>query len=93
MTIAKTMAAAGLTGLLMVGSSAVLADESLPAEQVISAIQAAVAAHPGEVQEVDIDKKDDLLLVKVEIKGSDGKEHDVRVNPATGEVKKKEGLL
>lgn len=93
MTIAKQMAAAGLVGLLMSSGAALADDESLPAEQVVSAIQAAVAAHPGEIQEVDVEEKDNTKVVKIEIKGADGKEHEVHVNPATGEVKEKKGML
>lgn len=94
MTIAKKITAAGIAGMLALSAGSVMADDaSLPADQVTSAIEAAVKAHPGEVKEVDVEEKDGNKIVEVEIQGADGKEHDVRVNSATGEVEVKKGLF
>lgn len=63
------------------------ADKGLPADQLIAAIQAAVAAHPGQVKEVEVDeKRNNKVTVKVEIVAADGKEHEIRVDPATRQV-------
>lgn len=63
------------------------ADKSLPADQVIAAIQAAVAAQPGQVKDVEVDqKRNQAVTVKVEIVAADGREHEVRIDPATRQV-------
>ena len=65
------------------------ADKGLPADQIIAAIQAAVAAHPGQVKEVEVEERRNTVTVKVEIVSADGKEHEVRVDPATRQVVRK----
>ena len=61
-------------------------DRGLPAEQVIAAIQAAVAERPGQVKEVEVDDHRGKTTVKVEIVGADGKEHKVRVDAQSRQV-------
>lgn len=79
-----------LTGAaLSVTASATAAtanDERLPAQQVIAAIQAAVAVHPGDIKEVEVDEKRGRLLVEVTIIGPDGAKKEVRIDPATNKV-------
>lgn len=73
--------------LLASAVPAFAADRGLPADQLIAAIQAAVAAHPGQVKEVEVDeKRNNKVTVKVEIVAADGKEHEIRVDPATRQV-------
>jgi hypothetical protein len=63
------------------------ADKGLPADQVIAAIQAAVAAHPGQVKEVEVkDRRNQAAIVEVEIVAADGKKHEVKVDTATRQV-------
>lgn len=81
----KTLATLGL--LLAAALPSWAADKGLPADQLIAAIQAAVAAQPGQVKEVDVDeKRNNRVVVKVEIVAPDGKEHEVRIDPATRQV-------
>lgn len=75
--------------VLFAAAPAFAADKGLPADQVIAAIQAAVAAQPGQVKEVDVDEKRNGVTVKVEIVATDGKEHEVRIDPATRQVVRK----
>jgi DUF917 family protein len=83
----RTLAAGALASVLMLGVSTAHADdEALPADQVISAIRAAVAAHPGRVKDVEIDTEDGVVIVEVDIVGTDGKEHEVKINPSNNSV-------
>jgi len=66
--------------------SAFAADEVLPADRVIAAIQIAVAANPGLIKEVDIDRERGRLTVEVEIIGADGRKTEVRIDPETNEL-------
>ena len=78
-----------LTAVLLAVAAAgpaLAADKGLPADQVIAAVQAAVAARPGNVKDVEVDEKRKGAVVKVEIVGADGKEHEVRIDPATRQV-------
>lgn len=61
-------------------------DRGLPADQFIAAIQAAVAAQPGQVKEVEVDEHKRRMTVKVEIVAADGKEHKVRIDAETRQV-------
>lgn len=81
-----------LAAAILCGSAlpAFAADKGLPADQLIAAIQAAVAAHPGQVKEVEVDeKRGNKVEVKVEIVSADGKDHEVRIDPATRQVVRK----
>lgn len=62
-------------------------DKGLPADQVIAAIQAAVAAQPGQVKDVEVkDRRNQASLVEVEIVAADGKKHEVKVDASTRQV-------
>ncbi|MBE7369975.1 PepSY domain-containing protein [Ramlibacter pallidus] len=61
-------------------------DETLPVTQLVAAIQAAVAAHPGNVKEVEVKKQKDRMLVEVEIYAADGKKQEVKVDAQTSQV-------
>lgn len=62
-------------------------DKGLPADQVIAAIQAAVAAQPGQVKDVEInDRRNQSSVVEVEIVAADGKKHEVKIDAATRQV-------
>lgn len=61
-------------------------DESLPAPQVVAAIQAAVAAQPGSVREVEVKREKQRALVEVEIVAADGRKHEVKVDAGTNQV-------
>ena len=81
-----------LAAAILRGSAlpALAGDKGLPADQLIAAIQAAVAAHPGQVKEVEVDeKRGNKVEVKVEIVSADGKDHEVRIDPATRQVVRK----
>ena len=88
LTMHKPLIAAAVLAFAAV--PALAADKGLPADQVIAAIQAAVAAQPGDVKEVDVDhKRNNRVEVKVEIVSADGKEHELRIDPATRQVIRK----
>lgn len=61
-------------------------DHGLPAERVIAAIQTAVAASPGLVREVEVDRRGGRLIVEVEIINADGKKTEVKVDPENNQV-------
>ena len=83
-----TFAASCISLALAAGSTAWAADkdETLPVTQLVAAIQAAVAAHPGNVKEVEVKKQKDRMLVEVEIYAADGKKQDVKVDAQTSQV-------
>jgi uncharacterized membrane protein YkoI len=78
--------AAVATGLLLACGSAVAKDEGLPADRVIAAIQTAVAAHPGHITEVDVEREGGRLIVEIEIISADGKKTKLKVEPETNAV-------
>ena len=59
---------------------------ALPAATMISAINAAVAAQPGNVAEVEAESEDGVTKVEVEIVAADGKRYEVDVSAQTGKV-------
>jgi len=62
-------------------------DKGLPAEQVIAAIQQAVAAQPGMIKDVEVnDRRNQSTIVEVEIVAADGGKHEIKVDPATKQV-------
>jgi len=76
----------GMVFLLSAVTPAVYADEALPAEQVIAAIRTAVAAHPGKIKEVEVERKRGRLFVEVEIVSDTEGIIKVYVDPEKGEV-------
>src|SRR5690554_603195 len=75
---------------LAVGAPAVMAadDRGVPADQVITAIETVASAHQGNIKDVEIDEKDNRLLVEVTVVDADGNETEVRVDPQTGQIVK-----
>lgn len=62
-------------------------DKGLPADQIIAAIQAAVAAQPGQIKDVEVkDRRNQAAVVEVEIVAADGKKHEVKIDTATRQV-------
>jgi uncharacterized membrane protein YkoI len=61
-------------------------DKVLPAQQVIAAIQTATAAAPGQIHEVEVERKNGRLLVEVTVVGSDGKKREILVDPQNNQV-------
>ncbi len=72
--------------LFLTAGAAIANDEALPAKQVIAAIQAAVAARPGLVKEVEVERERGRLIVEVKIVGADGKSTEVRIDPQSNQV-------
>ncbi|MDX9873503.1 MAG: PepSY domain-containing protein [Spongiibacteraceae bacterium] len=60
-------------------------DEKVSADALIKAVQTAVATYPGEISDVEVDKKRDKLVIEVEVVGADG-EREIHIDAATGEV-------
>jgi uncharacterized membrane protein YkoI len=67
-------------------NNALASHEALPADQVISAIQTAVAAYPGNIHEAEVEKEQGNLIVEVKIIDADGKKIKVKVDPAKNTV-------
>lgn len=80
--------AAASTALALAGPAFADSDKGLPADQVIAAIQAAVAAHPGQVKDVEVKdrRNNQAAIVEVEIIAADGKKHEVKVDAASRQV-------
>lgn len=72
--------------LLFSFNSAFAGSEGLPADQVISAIQAAVAANPGNIHEVEVDQEHGKLIVEVKIIDAQGQKTKVKIDPEKNEV-------
>jgi uncharacterized membrane protein YkoI len=61
-------------------------DRGLPADRVIAAIRTAVAAHPGDVREVEVEREEGRLVVDVRIVEASGGERSVRVDADRNEI-------
>jgi hypothetical protein len=81
-----TLAVVATTVLLLSFGSVVAKDEGLPADRVIAAIQTAVAANPGHITEVDVEREGGRLIVEIEILSTDGKKTKLKVDPDTNAV-------
>jgi hypothetical protein len=81
-----TPAVFAVTALLLSFGSAFANDRGLPADRVIAAIQTAVAAHPGLIQEVEVDREGGRLIVEVQIISADGRQIEVKVDPEKNAV-------
>ncbi|SCZ86982.1 PepSY domain-containing protein [Nitrosomonas mobilis] len=75
-----TGAAILTTAVLLSFNNAFAGDEGLPADQVISAIRAAVAANPGNIHEVEVEQKQGKLIVEVKIIDANGKKAKVKID-------------
>ena len=80
--------AVALTAILVFVSlgNAFANDEGLPPDRVISAIQAAVAVNPGLIKEVEVEREGGRLVVEIKMIGTDGRETELKVDPATNQV-------
>jgi Peptidase propeptide and YPEB domain len=74
------------TVLLLSFGSAFANDRGLSADRVIAAIQTAVAANPGLIQEVEVDREGGRLIVEVQIISADGRQIEVKVDPEKNAV-------
>lgn len=81
-----TGAAILTTAMLFSFNSAFAGNEGLPADQVISAIQAAVAAKPGNIHEVEVEQKRGKLVVEVKIIDAKGQKTKVKIDPTNNTV-------
>lgn len=84
----KSAVAVTFGSMLALGAQAdLLGTDAIPAEQMISAIEAAVAAHPGNVAEVEVDEENDRMIVEIEIVDAQGSKKEVEVDAETSKVK------
>ena len=83
MTIPAVVAA---TALFLSFGSAFANDRGLPADRVIAAIQTAVAANPGLITEVEVEREGGRLIVEVQIISADGRQIEVKVDPEKNAV-------
>jgi len=61
-------------------------DKALPADQVVAAINAAVASYPGRVKEVEVKEENRRLIVEVEIIGEGNRKREIKVDSQTRQV-------
>lgn len=61
-------------------------DASIPVQQLMTAVQTAVSAYPGNIQEVDVEDKKGRKVVEVTIRGTDGKDKELSVDVEKNEV-------
>ncbi len=59
---------------------------AIPAEQMIASIRTAVAAKPGDVRAVEVEKEDGKTICEVKVLAQDGKTYEVEVEVATNTV-------
>jgi hypothetical protein len=72
--------------LLLSFDSTFANDRGLPADRVIAAIQTAVAAQPGLITEVEVEREGGRLIVEVQILSADGRQIEVKVDPEKNTV-------
>ena len=73
--------------LFVIAPHSYAADEKgLPASQLIAAIQSSTASTPGNFKEVEVDSHNGQVVIEVTIVGSDGREKEIKVNPANNQV-------
>ena len=92
--VAAVIATGGLAGYAYAQSAqtdtpaAETTETATPAPQIdiIKAIEIAKAEVPGTVMEAELDDKHDKLVYEVEIETEDGKEMEVEIDAASGEV-------
>jgi hypothetical protein len=86
MKIVTNFAVFAVIALLLACGSAIANEEGLAADRVIAAIQTAVAAQPGLIKEVEVQREGGRLIVEVEIISADGKKTEVKVDPEKNAV-------
>jgi uncharacterized membrane protein YkoI len=59
---------------------------ALPAEHVIASIRTAVAAKPGNVRAVEVEKNGERAICEVEVLAHDGKTYEVEVDVVTNTI-------
>lgn len=69
--------------LLFSAGSGFAKDEALPAEVIISSIQAAIADTPGLIKDVEVERENGKLLVEVKIIDDKGTRTKVKIDPET----------
>ena len=89
--VAAVIATGGLAGYAYAQSAqtdtpAAQATETAPQIDIVKAIEIAKAEVPGTVMEAELDDKHDKLVYEVEIETEDGKEMEVEIDAASGEV-------
>jgi uncharacterized membrane protein YkoI len=83
----QTTLIAGAALLAVTATSAIAKeDKVLPAQQVIAAIQAATAAAPGQVREVEVEREGGKLVVEVTVIGADGSKKELKIDPQTNQI-------
>ncbi|MBV6657397.1 MAG: PepSY domain-containing protein [Devosiaceae bacterium] len=86
----KTLVTTGLIASLLAatGAGVVMAQSTAtaPSLTAVEAIEIALAEVPGEVQEAELDRDDDLPVYEIEILTAEGVEMEVEINAETGEI-------
>lgn len=86
----KTLTAGALIGLLGAASlMTTVSAHSLSTEASLSeaqAIEIALAAVPGTVEETELERDDGQLIYEIEILSADGTEMEVEISAETGEI-------
>jgi uncharacterized membrane protein YkoI len=77
---------AGGFGMKADGQNSKEPKAALPAEQVIESIRTAVAAKPGNVRAVEVEKNGEKAICEVEVLTQDGKTYEVEVDVATNTI-------
>lgn len=85
--VALALAAGGF-GMKAEGQKSKEPKAALPAEQMIESIRTAVAAKPGNVRAVEVEKDGEKTICEVEVLAQDGKTYEVEVDVATNTVVK-----
>jgi uncharacterized membrane protein YkoI len=87
-------AGAAVFALVMVGTVAAQspgADEAITPEQAIECIRTAVAATPGRVEGMEVDREKGQLLCEVEIVAENGSKAEVHVDVSANKVVRRGG--
>lgn len=83
--ITKSIILAATIYLLSPGS-VFACEEGLPADLVIAAIETAIAANPGLIEEIEVEREDNKLIIEVKIIDADRKKTKVKVDPEKNKV-------
>jgi uncharacterized membrane protein YkoI len=83
--IVRNLAAAAIAAAVLPAAWADK-DKGLPADQVMAAVQVALATQPGNVKEVEVDDERNRTVVKVEVVAPDGRKHELKVDAQTRQV-------
>ena len=90
MSTIKNVTVATTAGLVFLGTSAAHSESLEQIAQEVTAKQAidiALAAVPGQVHEVELEREDDRLVWEVELVASqDNKEYEILISATSGEI-------